>query len=281
MCRVLIRFMRHALAALQLQVCQGRRVQARRERSICLSGQSGLKASQRAFLRSFWFTTNKSSTTTTFTFNEGFSGDLTGGNYAFRAMTMLVFKDQLFINFGAEGGGGGRGGRVCINPAGCAGADNPIYLQYVDLSRWSRMKRIGANNSNVLRNGSYNGASSPYGDPNQSDQVFNALTVMYEHDNDGAGANASQLYVANGGYTNSTLGSARTGNSDGGIMRTITTYSTKTSLPLNCPNDSSGCLTYFEDVTPDGQPKWNTYIWIPVSAEYGGGVGRHHAASRY
>jgi hypothetical protein len=86
---------------------------------------------------------------------------------------------------------------------------------------------------------------------------------MYEYDNDGAGPQESQLYIANGGYSNSPLGSPRTGNSDGGILRTKLAYSTKTSLPNNCPDDSSGCSAYWEDVTPDSHTKWNSYYSIP------------------
>jgi hypothetical protein len=167
------------------------------------------------------------------------------------------------MNFGAEGGGGGRGGRVCINPAGCTGASNPTYLSYGSLQNLNRMRRIGASSSNSLRNGSYNGGGAPYADTSLSNQVFNAINVMYEYDNDGAGANESQLYIANGGYSNSALGSARTGNSDGGIMRTVLASSTKTSLPNDCPLDSSGCTTFWEDVTPDSLTKWNSYYSIP------------------
>ncbi|MFO1470689.1 MAG: Ig-like domain-containing protein [Turneriella sp.] len=221
-----------------------------------------------AFYRSFWVTSDKSSVNTTFTFTERYSGD-GGGTAAYRAANIVLFKDQLFVNFGAEQGGGGRGGRVCINPAGCTGATNSTYLSYVAFDNTQRMRRIGANSASGLRNGSYQGAGAPYGDPNVSNQAFNAINVMYEHDNDGAGGNESQLYIANGGYTNSTLGSARTGNSDGGIMRTRNAasgaeYSSKTSLPANCPSDASGCTTYWEDVTPDANTKWNSYISIPL-----------------
>ncbi len=210
--------------------------------------------------RSFWQTSDKSSTTTTFAYAEQHSGD-SGGAAAYRSANMLLFKDQLWINFGAELGGGGRGGRVCMNASGCS--DGLSYLGSVGFTQTSRIRRIGANNANTLRNGSYNGGGAPYADTNVSNQAYNAISALYEYDNDGVGANESQLYMANGGYTNSTLGSARTGNSDGGIVRSVLAYSTKASLPANCPTDSSGCNTYWEDLTPDANTKWNTYISIP------------------
>ncbi|MFZ5631175.1 MAG: beta strand repeat-containing protein [Spirochaetota bacterium] len=218
-----------------------------------------------AFYRSFWQTTDKSSSTTTFTLTEGYSGD-TGGTAAFRAMNLIVFKDQLFMNFGAELGGGGRGGRVCINPAGCTGASNSTYLSYVGFPNASRLKRLGAGTS-LLPNGSANGGA--YGDTNLGNQAFNAINVVFEHDNDGAGANESQLYMANGGYSSSALGSARSTNSDGGILRSVLAYSTKTSLPGNCTSGSDGCLTFWEDITPDSLTKWNNYYSIPYPQNTG------------
>jgi len=217
-----------------------------------------------AFTRSFFYTTTKSTDSTIFPFQEAHTGDQ-GGNVAFRSMNLIVFKDYMFANAGAEAGGGGRGGRVCMNPGGCATGQS--FLQFVNLDGWSRMKRIGVNASNLLRNGSYNGSGAPYADPLESNRVLNAVSAMYEHDNDGPGGNESQLYIANGGfYVNPLPTSApweRTGTSDGGIMRTKLAYSSKSSLPLNCPNDSSGCLTYWEDVTPDSKEKWSRYLSIP------------------
>ena len=226
----------------------------------------GAKRTQsNANTRSFFYSTNKSSATTTFTFTEGFTGDA-GGGVAFRAMNTIMFKDYLFINVGAEGGGGGRGGRVCMNPAGCAADGGVAFQHYENLDQWMRMKRIGVQSANVLRNGSYN--NGPYGDSNVGGDALSAVTAMYVHDNDGAGSNESQLYIANGGYyTNALPTSApwvRTSTTDGGIMRTTLSYSSKSSLPPNCPSNSSGCLTYFEDITPDAQEKWSRYLSTPL-----------------
>lgn len=216
--------------------------------------------------RSFWTSTTKSSVNTNFTFTERDTND-TGGTYAYRAMNMLVFKDQLFINFGTEQSGGGRGARVCLNPAGCTGATNPTYLQSTTLGDTAAMKRIGAmtTNSNPLRNGSYAGGGAPYRDSNLGNNAFSAINVMYEYDNDGTGGNTSQLYIANGGFYNGALGSARSGSSDGGIMRTVLARSTKAVLPDNCGTGASGagCLNYWEDLTPDALTDWSNYISIP------------------
>lgn len=217
-----------------------------------------------AYTRSFFYTTTKSNQSTIFPFQEGFTGD-NGGAVAFRSMNMIVFKDYLFTNVGAEGGGGGRGGRVCMNPNGCLTGQS--FLQNVNLDGWSRIMRIGVSSQNSLRNGSYNGAGAPYADPNEGNLVLNAVSTMYEHDNDGPGGNESQLYIANGGFYANPLPTAppwpRTGTSDGGIVRTTLAYSTKNNLPGNCPNDTSGCSNFWEDVTPDTQEKWSRYLSTP------------------
>jgi hypothetical protein len=219
------------------------------------------------YYRSLFHTADKSSTTTTFTFAEAYSGD-SGGGYAYRSLNIIVFKDQAFVNFGAEQGGGGRGGRVCVNPAGCA--DGTAYLGYVGFPNMSRLTRIGAQSAttgSLRKNGSEVGASG-YSGPGQAGDtttnVLNAITAMYEHDNDGSGANPSQLYIANGGYYGGALGSARTTTTDGGIVRTILSRSTTASLPLNCPSATTGCVEYYEDITPDSLAKWNSYISIPL-----------------
>jgi hypothetical protein len=219
------------------------------------------------YYRSLFHTADKSSTTTTFTFAEAYSGD-TGGGYAYRSLNIIVFKDQAFVNFGAEQGGGSRGGRVCVNPGGCA--DGTAYLGYVGFPNMSRLTRIGAQSGtsgSLRKNGSEVGASGYSGPGEAGDtttDVLNAITAMYEHDNDGNGTNPSQLYIANGGYYGGTLGSARTTTTDGGIVRTILSRSTTASLPLNCPNDTTGCVAYYEDITPDSLAKWNSYISIPL-----------------
>ena len=224
------------------------------------------------FYKSFWITGDKSSLTTTFTFTEAYSGD-TGGGFAYRSSNMLVFRDYLWVNFGAEQGGGGRGGRICVNPSGCATGQS--YLQYTGFPNMSRITRIGATNISApyLRNGSYPGVAGYIGStaPDNSD-VLNAITTMYEHDNDGPGGNVSQLYLANGGYYTGSLPTSapwnRSGTSDGGIVRTQLAYSTNTSLPNNCSSNADGCVSgtnpFYEDITPDGLEKWSRYLSIPL-----------------
>ncbi|MBE7436959.1 MAG: hypothetical protein HS115_00790 [Spirochaetales bacterium] len=217
-------------------------------------------ANTTGYYRSFWYTTMKSSVSTMFPFTEEWSGD-PAGVAAYRSANILLFKDQLFVNYGAELGGGGRGGRVCMKSGGCDNGNS--FLGQTSLDQWQRIRRIGANNNNTLRNGAYPGVTG-YSGSSPDNQVLNAINVMYEYDNDGSGGNESQLYIANGGFYTGSLGAARTGNSDGGIMRSVLSYSSRSSLILNCPTDSSGCSTYWEDVTPDSLSKWNTYLSTPL-----------------
>jgi hypothetical protein len=212
------------------------------------------------YYKSFWHTTDKSSSTTTFTFTEGRNPD-SGGAAAYRSTVFVLFKDQLWNHYGAELGGGGRGGRVCMKVGGCD--DGTPYLNTAagGFPNMSRVKRIGASNTNSLRNGSYNN-NTFNGQVSAESYVLNAINVAYEHDNDGPGGNESQLYIANGGFYAGTLGSARTGTSDGGIMRTLLSYSSRSSLPMDCDNNNDGCSEYWEDVTPDSNSKWNSYMSI-------------------
>jgi hypothetical protein len=64
------------------------------------------------------------------------------------------------------------------------------------------------------------------------------------------------------------LGSARSTDSDGGIVRTTLAYSAKNSLPRDCnsasPAAGAGCLNFYEDVTPDANTKWNSYLSTPL-----------------
>jgi hypothetical protein len=214
----------------------------------------------RGHYRSFWHTEDVSSATTTFTFTESSNPD-TGGSAAYRSTIFIIFKDYLWNHYGAELGGGGRGGRICLNPAGCSDANSFLQGESINLFN---LNRIGVNSGTTLRNGSY--FNNNYGGQlaAKNYQVYNAINVMYEHDNDGSGSKESQLYVANGGFYSGPLGHPRVNSSDGGIMRTKEIYSTRGNLPDRCPNDSSGCLEYWEDVTPDNNLKWNSYMSIPL-----------------
>ncbi|HRP70407.1 MAG TPA: hypothetical protein PLY93_12815, partial [Turneriella sp.] len=216
-----------------------------------------------AYYRSYWYTDTKSSVSNTFTFTEQFNGDDGGGAYAYRAMNMLMFKDYLFINMGTEQGGGGRGGRICMNPSGCPAG---VQFSYVSLPNMYYATRIGAlftPTGGALRNGSFKSNTTGYHGTGADDGILNAINVMYEYDNDGVGGNESQLYFANGGYYSGALTGPRVTNSDGGVIRTKLAYSSKTSLPPNCPNDSTGCVAYYEDITPDAKAEWYKYLSIP------------------
>jgi len=217
-------------------------------------------ANTTGYYRSFWYTTMKSTVSTTFPFTEEWSGD-PAGVAAYRSANILLFKDQLFVNYGAELGGGGRGGRVCMKSGGCDNGNS--FLGQTNLAQWQRIRRIGASNNNTLRNGAYPSVSG-YSGSSPDNQVLNAINVLYEYDNDGSGGNESQLYIANGGYYTGSLGAARSGNSDGGIMRSVLAYSSRSSLIPNCPTDNSGCSSYWEDVTPDSLSKWNSYLSTPL-----------------
>jgi len=212
--------------------------------------------------KSFWHTSDKSSATTTFTFTEEQNPD-SGGAYAFRSTVFLLFKDQLFNHFGAEAGGGGRGGRVCMKTGGCD--DGTPYLNTLTggFPNISSITRIGVSGS-PMKNGSQTNIVQSLGGDASHTLYLNAINSLYEYDNDSsAGSNESQLYMANGGVYLGTLGQARMvgSNSDGGIVRTQLTYSTRSSLPVNCTG--TGCPTYWEDVTPDWSTKWNSFVSIP------------------
>ena len=209
--------------------------------------------------RSYWKTNDVSSSNKTFTFTEKPIPDA-GGAMAFRTFNINIFKEQLWNHYGAEFDGGGRGARVCMKPEGCD--DGAAYLVgSLPLLFWAT--RIGAKPGVPLRNGSHR--SNTFGGqviPGET-QVLKGIDIMYEYDQDGTGLQESQLYVANGGFYEGSLGAPRVNTSDGGILRTKPAYSTKSNLPPSCPsNSSSGCLAYWEDVTPDNNSDWNNYMSI-------------------
>ena len=232
---------------------------------------------------SYWESSDKTSSTTTFTFKEGNNPD-PGGSAAYRSTVFVVYKDQLWNQFGAELGGGGRGGRICVSKdyngsgtyvgpgAGTGCADGTTYGSGVALSATSKISRIGAS-GNPLKNGSVKNALG-------NSQYLNAINILYEYDADGASGNndcsggtdcESQLYMANGGvYKSTALGSSRSTSSDGGIVRSSFKYSKRNSLPGDC---GSNCMAssdtdtssgkYWVDVTPDSNSKWNNSVSIP------------------
>jgi hypothetical protein len=216
---------------------------------------------------SFWDSTDLSSSSTTFTFTEDSNPD-GGGGQAFRSTVFIVFKDYLWNHFGAEGGGGGRGGRICVNSAGCSDVNDPAGVNHGKVAYNFRcLPRIGANEGeSPLVNGA-NDQANPIG---TGGSYLNAVNVMYEYDNDGTGGNESQLYLANGGVFMGTLGNQRTTHADGGVIRTKLAYSSKNNLPPACDEWAgtapNRCGDYYEDITPGSNTNntdWNNFVSIP------------------
>ncbi len=137
--------------------------------------------------------------------------------------------------------------------------DGSTYGTGAAFGNISSVTRIGT--SGTYKNGSQTTAISG------NNMYLNAINLLFEHDNDGSGSNESQLYMANGGVlpVTESLGSKRTTYTDGGIVRTILAYSTKSQLPPNCSSAGS-CMTYWEDVTPGANTnnvKWTSFVSIP------------------
>lgn len=198
--------------------------------------------------RSFWQTSDKSSSVATFTFAEGGSTVSTGG-VTYRSTGFMVFKEWLYFVSAAEGGGGGRMARICVQSGTCT--DGSAQGTIVNLST-EQLTRFGQ--QGALTNGAGTGE-------------LVGVNSMWEHDADGGGANPSQLYIANGGTYSGALSAARATESDGGILRSCTAYSTAAS-PVRAigsgPDGSGVCgADDWEDITPDTDADWNTYMSIP------------------
>ncbi len=203
--------------------------------------------------RSFWHTSNKSSSGLTFVFTEKGNG-FDAGNVTFRSTGMFAFKDQLFFASAAEGCGGGRITRICLKSGGCA--DGLAENSKVELITYylRRFGQCGNHDGGIeLENGTQRSGRN---------ELVGA-SAFWEYDNDAAGTNESQFYIANGGTYLGTLDTnPRSGNSDGGVLRTKPAYSTTSSLPGQC-SGTANCDTYWEDITPDANDKWSLYMSIP------------------
>ena len=153
-----------------------------------------------------------------------------------------------------------------MNPGNCS--DGTTYLSGVALSNVQNISRIGVS-GNPIRNGSQTNVLG-----GGHTRYLNAINILYEWDADGKSGNngcagstdcPSQMYMANGGVllsTQGTLGQARGTYSDGGIVRTQLNYSTRSNLPPNC-TVSADCPNYWQDITPDANQKWNSFVSIP------------------
>ncbi|MCC5815853.1 MAG: putative Ig domain-containing protein [Leptospira sp.] len=214
-----------------------------------------------------FYTTNKSSATTTFTFMN-LAGLESAGN-TFRLGVMHVFKEYLYIANGDMGSGGPPyASRVCMNVNGCTGGiafGNVVRLMGRHITRLGKTSVRDNSNS-------------------ESAQKYANIDSLHEYDADGSNGSGctgstnceSQLYMANGGWcTGCNLTVPRTGTTaptvgDGGIVRTTLHYSTKANPPPQCPNAATchsenpySTTNYYDDVTPASHPKWYGYISIP------------------
>ncbi len=193
--------------------------------------------------QSMWTTTDTSSPWT-YTQRSSFEFNVN----TLRAMSMRIFKDQLYVASQHQGTQAPKFSRMCVRAGGCANG-NALW-QITALSGWSLtyMGKQGA-----VANGQY------------LTNKMVSIDTMYEYDNDGTGANASQLYIANGGSVDgaalpSTSGTYR----DGGILRTVLGSSTTASTPA----DSSA--THWQNVTPTNA-KWTGYMSIALPQDASAG----------
>ncbi|MDH5720934.1 MAG: Ig-like domain-containing protein [Spirochaetia bacterium] len=203
-----------------------------------------------------WNTTN---ITSPFVFNHitGLSSNVTR---TFRAMSIVIFKGWIYQ--ASQHQAGTRA--VRWNRFLPDGSSKP------DL-RGDRLNRIGE------------GGTIPNG---QGAKIIGLISIdsMYEYDNDGAGSNESQLYIANGGSCLEAGGGLPGGSddcltdqvrngttdSDGGILRTNLTYSTFANPPLTCTS-TAHCDSMWDDVTPN-HSNWLKFmsIALPDDATAGG-----------
>ncbi len=216
------------------------------------------------FYQSVFYSTSKSSNAPIFTFTE--RGGITNSDNTFRSMSIVVFRDYLFVASPHRGTQAPRVGRICIHPSGCDQDNNGSR----ETAQWAAphdtradfMNMIGK--SGLIDNGNEDGGTAG------GNTV--ALDTMYEHDTDGAGANVSQLYVANGGkLITSILGSTRTAASaaDGGILRSRLARSTAGNPPsCNGLNATTCDSNIWENVTPSSAD-WLDYNSIAMPFQPG------------
>lgn len=178
--------------------------------------------------QSNWNTTN---TASPFVFNH-VTGLSNASDRTYRAMSAVVFKGYVY--------------QASQHQAGTRAVRwnrfTPDGVTNVDL-RGDRLNKIG-------EAGTINNGQGP------ATTGLISIDTMYEHDNDGAGANFSALYIANGGScTGTCLSGDRTAGtmSDGGVLRTVQANSDTTPPPA-C-SSAANCDTIWEDVTPS-HAKW-------------------------
>ena len=209
---------------------------------------------------------NTTGTISPFIFNRR-SGLSQAATFTFRAMSFAVFKGWLYQASQHQGTRAIRWNR--LNPAGTT---------IVDLNGGC-IERMGAGNTSAgggCTNTIVNGETTINGTATTG---LMSMDVMWEHDNDGAGANTSQLYIANGGSCLNATAPNRcltdmvrntTTKSDGGVFRSTLTFSTNANPPVACTS-SANCATMWEDVTP-ATTNWLKFmsIALPANAAAGG-----------
>jgi len=188
--------------------------------------------------KSVWMTNDGGGSATGFRMGfEEISGFRTSGSAA-NIGSMTVFKDQLYLAAIDSSGMAVLFSRTCVNPGGCANGD--VYKNAPVDVQGKYLAHIGLSGQpNNFQNGS-----------------LMTIDVMYEYDNDGAGGNESQLYLASGGSDNDIESRTLLSQAnDGGVVRSKLAFST-TASPPTTGND-------FEDVTPSSM-KWLQFMSIPM-----------------
>ncbi|MFO1470686.1 MAG: Ig-like domain-containing protein [Turneriella sp.] len=204
--------------------------------------------------QSVFRTTDKSSSTSKFTFTE--RNGLTSSTNTYRSMTAAVFRNYLYVASPHRGSQAPRVSRMCALPSGSCGNGDTSWGAPTDVNGYF-MNYIGKSGS--VPNSTND--SSPKGNTVSID-------TMWEYDNDGAGTNVSQLYVANGGRLFDTLGNARTSTTkaDGGILRSRLARSTAAAPPGCTGADAStaNCdANVWENITPSSAD-WRNYASLAL-----------------
>ncbi|MBS0617352.1 MAG: hypothetical protein JSR44_04145, partial [Spirochaetes bacterium] len=240
------------------------------------------------YYKSYFTTTDTSNTTTHFTFNHRVHQ--TDSSNTFRSMTMVVFSDWLYVASPHVGFYAPMLARICINKDGCNDGTARAFWDAVHAGNAGNVGSPGTNGllpmlSKFGTQSSANTGSSP-NSSNGNSNTNNTLSIdtIFEYDNDGAGANVSQLYMANGGRFGGTVGygvgtsrinlanGASTLGTDGGVIRSRLARSTATRPPgcgtaygsAPIANDAATCLTNgFENITPTNQD-WLDYMSIAL-----------------
>ena len=203
--------------------------------------------------QSEWMSKN---TTSPYIFTH--TSGITNAASSYRAMSVQIFKGYVYHATQHQGSSQVRFDRLSVNTTTMAGT--PIGGNGLE---GSYLNRIGC--AGTITNG-----RACVGGGGE----LISLDTMFEYDNDGAGGNSSQLYIAAGGECSNTTSPNRcltdhvrnaTSKSDGGILRTALAY---LPAPAACTS-AADCANKWEDITPDSTnatywTKWSSYMSIPL-----------------